>query len=521
MSEEKLTVAELLARAEKRGEGATRSDRPRRRRRSLEDGGVSVAELTGSIPKVRADGPRRGAHAAPDELEETTAEAPEVEAAPEAPETAEAAAVEPEVADAPESELEAVADDEPVAEAEVTEVPEITEDPVLDEAADDELAAAEYVDEPVTDDAVLDEDVAAEPAVEEDLLEEDAAVEDSAEESRAPMAVPAAVPLDPRPVMSNDERGEVTYTFTKLHDADTGSWPVAEAGPVAREVLESSQAHDDRPTAVLPVIEEPSSETAPLVRPEPETADDGDALDEAPADEAFIDEPATGYADEPATGYADEPAADYPADIDVDEDDSIEDLRDGGYRSAGVEEWGAAGERDEADHWDTGAVPAAAAAAPAAAALSDGPEVDEYAARAREDEEYGRLREEELGREDRDLDVDESRDGATAASKESGPAKKKLRRTKKGQLEDDSLSIGLLVVQTVVGLILGALAFVVFNFLWSALPVAVCVVIALVFTFLLVVGVNMVRREKDGITPILAGIVGLVVSFAPWLLTMM
>lgn len=470
MSEEKLTVAELLARAEKRGEGATRSDRPRRRRRSLEDGGVSVAELTGSIPKVRADGPRRGAHAAPDELEETTAEAPEVEAAPEAPETAEAAAVEPEVADAPESELEAVADDEPVAEAEVTEVPEITEDPVLDEAADDELAAAEYVDEPVTDDAVLDEDVAAEPAVEEDLLEEDVAVEDAAEESRAPMAVPAAVPLDPRPVMSNEERGEVTYTFTKLHDADTGSWPVAEAGPVAREVLESSQAHDDRPTAVLPVIEEPSSETAPLVRPEPETADD------------------------------------------VDEDDSIEDLRDGGYRSAGVEEWGAAGERDEADHWDTGAVPAAAAAAPAAAALSDGPEVDEYAARAREDEEYGRLREEELGREHRGLAV---------ASKESGPAKKKLRRTKKGQLEDDSLSIGLLVVQTVVGLILGALAFVVFNFLWSALPVAVCVVIALVFTFLLVVGVNMVRREKDGITPILAGIVGLVVSFAPWLLTMM
>ena len=43
MSEEKLTVAELLARAEKRGEGATRSDRPRRRRRSLEDGGVFVA----------------------------------------------------------------------------------------------------------------------------------------------------------------------------------------------------------------------------------------------------------------------------------------------------------------------------------------------------------------------------------------------------------------------------------------------------------------------------------------------
>ena len=48
---EKLTVAELLARS-----GRTPTDdkdRPRRRRRSLEQGGVSVAELTGSIPVVK------------------------------------------------------------------------------------------------------------------------------------------------------------------------------------------------------------------------------------------------------------------------------------------------------------------------------------------------------------------------------------------------------------------------------------------------------------------------------------
>ena len=52
MAEEKqLTVAELLARnAEKRdGEGEPRR---RRRRRSLEEGGISVAELTGSLTKV-------------------------------------------------------------------------------------------------------------------------------------------------------------------------------------------------------------------------------------------------------------------------------------------------------------------------------------------------------------------------------------------------------------------------------------------------------------------------------------
>lgn len=53
MSEDKqLTVAELLARAEKQNPGGA-SSRPRRRR-SLEEGGVSVAELTGSIKKVEA-----------------------------------------------------------------------------------------------------------------------------------------------------------------------------------------------------------------------------------------------------------------------------------------------------------------------------------------------------------------------------------------------------------------------------------------------------------------------------------
>ncbi|MCX7445328.1 hypothetical protein OS125_08755 [Corynebacterium sp. P7003] len=51
MSEKKLTVAELMARAAEEGQGETPRPR-RRRRRSLDEGGVSVAELTGSIPAV-------------------------------------------------------------------------------------------------------------------------------------------------------------------------------------------------------------------------------------------------------------------------------------------------------------------------------------------------------------------------------------------------------------------------------------------------------------------------------------
>lgn len=88
MSDDKqLTVAELLARAgkeKKDADGAPgrrgssdkdAAEKPRRRRRrSMEDGGVSVAELTGSFPKVKAK-PKESKHGSPiDEpsVEQTT-----------------------------------------------------------------------------------------------------------------------------------------------------------------------------------------------------------------------------------------------------------------------------------------------------------------------------------------------------------------------------------------------------------------------------------------------------------------
>ncbi|MDY6049364.1 MAG: hypothetical protein SPI77_02170 [Corynebacterium sp.] len=51
MAEKQLTVAELLARVKEEG-GSSAPASSRRRHRSLEEGGVSVAELTGSIPRV-------------------------------------------------------------------------------------------------------------------------------------------------------------------------------------------------------------------------------------------------------------------------------------------------------------------------------------------------------------------------------------------------------------------------------------------------------------------------------------
>ncbi|MDO4909505.1 MAG: hypothetical protein Q3962_06635 [Corynebacterium sp.] len=81
MAEKQLTVAELMARAQK--EGRTTEPR-RRRRRSAEEGGVSLAELTGSIPRVQSEGTEtRHSHeasASNDAVTTANAEAEKVEA---------------------------------------------------------------------------------------------------------------------------------------------------------------------------------------------------------------------------------------------------------------------------------------------------------------------------------------------------------------------------------------------------------------------------------------------------------
>lgn len=86
-----LTVAELLARAQQENPGAEPSRR--RRRRSLDEGGVSVAELTGSLRKVEARPPESKHSSVPiDPVEE---KAPEKAEKPKAttPDSAETAII--------------------------------------------------------------------------------------------------------------------------------------------------------------------------------------------------------------------------------------------------------------------------------------------------------------------------------------------------------------------------------------------------------------------------------------------
>ncbi|MFO6504979.1 hypothetical protein ACLB3A_05685 [Corynebacterium freneyi] len=531
MSDEKLTVAELLARRDKeRGGSAEAAERPRRRRRSLEEGGISVAELTGSIPRVKADGPRRGAHAAveddeqiedraEDQVTETaetadSAEAAEAGEATESGDSTEAAEVDEsaDVAEVPDeadsAEVESV-EAESVEEAvEEPAAEDTAEEPVAEEAVE-ESAAEEPVEEPVANEPVAEEPVE-EPVADEPVAEEPVEEPAAVEEPREPFSIPSAVPVDPRPVMANDETGEITFTFTKFHDARTGSEPVAEAGPMAREVLEGSMAYDDRPTNVIPVVEDDEDEAEVAVDDAASAREWDEADDRAFDGSAIADGTFTGGSAALADHVDDVPAAyrEHDAEYGAEYEDDYGTDHDSGY------------EVDYEDDYDSGYDPDYESD-------YDADHVSEY------DEEYDAepAIEDQRRRgfvdfsgpsdEPEPVDPHASAASATAAApavKESGAPKST--KDREAYVEDNSLSIGLLIAQTIVGLLFGGLIFALFLMLWMALPKAVVAVIAVAFSFGLVIGVNLIRRERDRLTPVLAGIVGLVVSFAPYVLTM-
>ncbi|UBI02613.1 hypothetical protein [Corynebacterium freneyi] len=526
MSDEKLTVAELLARRDKeRGGSAEPAERPRRRRRSLEEGGISVAELTGSIPRVKADGPRRGAHAAVEDDEQIedrvedqvtgTADSTEVTETGEvgeAPESTGAA----EVAEAAE-----VPDEDDSAEAESVEA-ESVEEAVEEPAAEtpEEPVAEEPVEEPAADEPG-EEPAADEESVAEPVAEQPVDVEEP-REPREPFSIPSAVPVDPRPVMANDETGEITFTFTKFHDARTGSEPVAEAGPMAREVLEGSMAYDDRPTNVIPVVEDDEAEAEVAVDDAASAREWDAAGDRAFDGSAIADGTFTGGSAAMVDHVDDVPAAyrEHDAEYGAEYEDDYGSDHDSGYEADYEDDYDSGYDADHEADYDSGYD-------------ADYDSDSDYDHVAEYGEEYDVEPEIEDQRrrgfvdfsdpsdEPESVDPQASAASATAAApavKESGAPKST--KDREDYVEDNSLSIGLLIAQTIVGLLFGGLIFALFLMLWMALPKAVVAVIAVAFSFGLVIGVNLIRRERDRLTPVLAGIVGLVVSFAPYVLTM-
>ncbi|GAB3944668.1 hypothetical protein [Corynebacterium tapiri] len=92
----------------------------------------------------------------------------------------------------------------------------------------------------------------------------------------------------------------------------------------------------------------------------------------------------------------------------------------------------------------------------------------------------------------------------------------------RGEAEEDNPSSGILPVigLAAVGIILGAVVFLAFQFLWNALPALVVALLALVVVAIMVFGVRALRTSSDGLSMTLAGLVGLVVTFGPALLVL-
>ena len=468
MSEEKLTVAELLARRQK--EGAPSEPPRRRRRRSLEEGGVSVQELTGSIPRVKADEPRRGAHAlsnadddqtttsdlladeaAANAADEAQATEPEVEA-PEHSEAVAESVVVAEGADSSEHEVQAEAEAEAAAQEE--EESELAE-------ADAEVADAE-VAEVEADDVEADEvaEVAEEPVapVAPAAPQQEQAAQSTPTAQPAAPAVPLAIPMEPRPVMVNSERSEITYTFTELRDMADESQQLGEPGPVARAVLTGSNAYDDRPTASIPVVQdnvdEESEASAESDDVDGEQFAEAEAAQETATFEAADADADTGAASKAAVAAAVAPEVAQAEDAQAD----IEQAEDAPTEAAQVE-----------------TTPTQAAA-------------------------------DEKQSEPRDV-----------VKREESKSSKGKAVARDGYAEDNSLSVPLLLIQVFVGLIAGALVFLGFTMAWSSLPKIVVVIMALVVAGGFAGMANYLRREKDKLTPILAGLVGLALTFGPWI----
>lgn len=437
MSEEKLTVAELLARRQK--EGAPSEPPRRRRRRSLEEGGVSVQELTGSIPRVKAGEPRRGAHALSnaDDGQTTTSDLLADEAATNG--TEEARASEPE-AEAPEH-SEAVAESVIVAE---------------------EADSSEHEVQAETEAEVA---VPVAPAT----PQQEQAAPSTPTTQPAATAVPLAIPMEPRPVMVNSERSEITYTFTELRYMADESQQIGEPGPVARAVLTGSNAYDDRPTASIPVVQDSVDEEAAASAESDDV--DGEQLAESETTEA-----------------PEEKTRVLPQ---VEEADAVGETE-------------AAQETDTFEAADADADTGAASEAAAAAAVA--PEVAQP---------------EDVGAKTTPTQVaaDEKQSEPQDVVKREKPKSSKGKvAARDGYAEDNSLSVPLLLVQVFVGLIAGALVFLGFTMAWSSLPKIVVVIMALVVAGGFAGMANYLRREKDKLTPILAGLVGLALTFGPWIL---
>lgn len=474
MSDEKqLTVAELLARAGKESD-ADEEKKPRRRRRSLEEGGVSVAELTGSIPKVKAK-PSESRHSSVPIDAEDKQDSGEQPASDEKHRA---------------TGQEAVAKDQsPVEGAAQSSGADATDTAasVTDRAADQKGAK--------TTGKAAAKPAAQKPAAITPEQAQTPAGRKPGTRSTTSDAAATGAPSQGKPAAKADrETVEKKTAEKKTAEPKSGSRDTGK--PTATGKPGDTRGGATKPAGKPKPAEEQPGEKA-VDRASRSGATPASKLnrqpngkkDSAPADAK--QQPAEGDAAQPDAGQA-AGAANQPSPS-RDETAVIEavDIREPQRREATV----------ETPEGMSGTVTAAAAVpagiATGSAAVPDTPRS------AADTETTGEM---SVVRAD---DAAGNTTGATAAGALGETA---------DEDEEEGISIWAMLGLAVLGIILGAIVFLLFDQLWMRLPNIVVAIAAVVVTAVMVVGTKLLRTVNDGLSMTLAGIVGLLMTFGPALI---
>lgn len=412
MAGDQITVAELLARraASRKNAGVARepaddADVAPRRHRNIEQGGVSVAELTGSIPKVTDEHLENGGYEEPTDVDVDDAD--EVEAEASAP-------VDSESVDSDSS-----WSDETWARAAQNDAHD-------DQSADD----VELVDQGADDDArVIDDETDVDAA---DVEAEDAADTVWNEDTWA------------AGVDDADDSASSTVAEDDLAADRRGSdRVVTDSVAVDRaSEIDDDQSRDSLSPATSRTSTPSTEETRNLQQI---TDEDLAAADEHPDNQGLV---RGGYPSDDGSVIDDEPA----------------------YRHDEQEEILPEEEYEDSEH------------------------LSEY---SDEDDEFS----------DRDEAAARSESRDTSESSDKGES-------------SDKMNIGLMIVQIIVALAAGVAVFKGFTILWNRFSVPLTALLAIVMTLVFVGVVHALLREKDKLIMLLAAVVGLALTFGPYLVVM-
>ena len=406
MAGDQITVAELLARraasrknAGVAGEPADDADVAPRRHRNIEQGGVSVAELTGSIPKVTDEHLENGGYEEPTDIDVDDADEVETETS---------ASVDNESVDSDSS-----WSDETWARAAQNDAHDeqgADDVELVDQGADDDVRVID--DETDVDAADVEAEDAADTVWNEDTW---AVGVDDADDSAS-----STVAEDD---LAADRRGSDRVV--------TDSVAVDRASEI-----DDDRSHDSLSAATSRASTPSTEETRNLQQI---TDEDLAAADEHPDNHGLV---RGGYPSDDGSVIDDEPA----------------------YRYDEQEEILPEEEYEDSEHLSE---------------YSDG------------DDEFS------------------DRDEAAARSESSD----------KGE-SSDKMNIGLMIVQIIVALAAGMAVFKGFTILWNRFSVPLTALLAIVMTLVFVGVVHALLREKDKLIMLLAAVVGLALTFGPYLVVM-